>query len=235
MKIVGLLVVLTLFLSACSGNKSAGKSRSIASVSTEELSLDDIRIQRSAEKFDGHFLGSMIAGKRQNYTISDCRFIYDRGFELTDDGKDKYQYERFIINFMGTNNKSLEKAFDSVVYNQKMAGEKVLKWNFSQSFGPVALQTGSLLDTSDANKAQMMFDRMDGKRASMVFTHSDTYSIQNSAFYVPGEKREYKVVLEFSEFTDQKTTLSQAKVTAHSSHGGDVVEVNCSQFKESDN
>ncbi|GAB4021057.1 MAG: hypothetical protein Fur0010_24020 [Bdellovibrio sp.] len=227
-------IVLTSLFVSCSANNTHSKSRSIASVQTEDLQKEDVRIQRSASQYNGHFLGSMIAGKRQVYSVSDCRFIYDRGLELSDDGQRKYQYERFILNFMGNNEKSHEKAFDSVVYNQKVFSENEMKWNFEKSFGPVVLQSGPVFENTGAAKAQMMFDRMDGVKASMVFTHSDTYSIQNSAFYVPGEKRDYKVVLEFSEFTAQKTTLSKAIVTASSSHGGQVVEVNCSEFKDSD-
>jgi len=222
-------IFVLLFICGCSFSQNSN-GRSIASVATSELQKDDLRLQRNAEKFNGQFQGSKIAGKRQLYDVADCHFVYDRGLEMTEDGAGQFQYERFILNFMGSNQKSNEKAFDSVVYNQRVYGQKLIQWNFSQSFGPVALHSGQAQDGLDSQKAMMTFERMDGTKAKMIFTHSDSYSVQNSAFYLPGEKRDYKVVLEFDEFTDIRTKLSHASVEATSSTGGKVVDVQCSQF-----
>lgn len=220
--------IFLLFCGCSINNKKVG--RSLASVATTELQKDDLRLQRNAEKFSGQFQGSKIAGKRQLYDIADCHFIYDRGLEMTDEANGQYQYERFILNFMGSNQKSNEKAFDSVVYNQRVYGQKLIQWNFSKSFGPVPLHSMQDHDGQDSQKAQMTFERIDATRAKMTFTHSDSYSVQNSAFYLPGEKRDYKVVLEFEEFTDIRTKLSNATVEANSSIGGKVVDVKCSSF-----
>jgi hypothetical protein len=196
---------------------------------------EDFRLLRKSQAYSGHFQGIRIAGKEQHFKLTECSFSYDKGSDHLAEEQRDYRYERFMVSFMGVNARG-EKAFDSVTYSQSDYTDSFKSFDYSGSFGPLPLPSANKVQ--DGPAPQMIFSRLDDKRAMISLRHSDAYSAKNSSFYEPGERREYEVELTFSEFSPTKINLEHVKVVAYARRmaGGQigsrhqVVDVDCSNF-----
>jgi len=213
---------------------SQGRERGI---SPSNLVGDEIRINRTAQKSTGHFLGLKGPAKLRKFRVNECSFSYEKGMRAHPTNRREYKYERFMISFTGVDAKG-ESSFDSVTYGHSDYRKDFTALDLSKSFDYRDISRVELPKGSGVRRLKATRNEMGA--LSMTFRHSEAYSTGNSSFFVKGEKRDYHVVITFSRFDSKKIVLDRVKVKATrklSSQGRVpevLAEVSCSDYKNTE-
>jgi hypothetical protein len=229
-----LLLVFFLILSFTSCQIIAEDSKGI---SPKDLRGEEIRVDRSAEKKSGHFLGLKGQAKLRKFNVTECSFTYEKGTDSHPQSSRDYKFERFMINFSGVDKKG-ENSFDSVTYGHSDYKRKFKGLDFSKGFDFKEIKRVELPEGQGVGKLKA--SRNDLGELSMTFRHKEAYSTGNSSFFVKGEIRDYKVSINFSRFDSKNIKLKSVRVKAtqrlpHRSRKlTTLVDVNCSDFKQTE-
>ncbi|MFT6067723.1 MAG: hypothetical protein ACJAT2_001902 [Bacteriovoracaceae bacterium] len=220
-----------LFIAACN-------ERGPSSVDGEKFkNSSDFLLKRVAFKFSGTFQGIKEKGKARKFKVTECNFSYEKGQDEEHKTEKEYQFERFTVSFEGIDTNGVS-SYDSVSYTNSNYLKSYVPFDYSNSFGPVPLNSVIKLGTQEKD-ASLKFVRGAGKSAVMQFKHTDKFGAERSKFYDYGEIRNYTVRIYFDEY-GKNISLDKVSVAIESKKmnkfGGHekaipIAEIKCSQFK----
>lgn len=198
---------------------------------------NDFLLQRVAFKFSGTFRGIKEKRKQKTYRVTECNFSYEKGKQTEHKTEREYFFERFNVGYEGIDKEGVT-FFDSVSYMNSNYIKNFVAFDFSQSFGPVDLNSVIKFDPKEKD-GTIKFVKGAGKSAVMQFKHTDVFGTDQSKFFDYGERRNFTVQIFFDEY-GKNITLGKVSVLIESekldkfgsySKSVPVADIKCSQFK----